>query len=128
MLLQKNCLLVILICGYLLAGCLLAKKNSNTMKLNSVTQTNSSIMVTAPFVMPGLKVFKHPGNTYPITNYGAIQGGNALNTKAIVTAIKECNAKGGGTVLIPNGKWLTGKIHLQSNVNLHLQDSAELIF
>ena len=35
---------------------------------------------------------------------------------------------GGGTVLIPEGTWLTGAIHLKSNVNLHLTEQAVLKF
>jgi len=35
---------------------------------------------------------------------------------------------GGGTVVVPAGKWLTGAIHLQSNINLHLEEGAELSF
>jgi polygalacturonase len=36
--------------------------------------------------------------------------------------------KGGGKVLVPAGKFLTGAIHLESNVELHLADSAVILF
>ena len=63
-----------------------------------------------------------------ITSYGAKADGISLNTTAINAAIADCNKKGGGTVIIPTGFWLTGPIVLKSNVNLHLQKNALLQF
>jgi polygalacturonase len=39
-----------------------------------------------------------------------------------------CSKAGGGKVLVPKGKWLTGAIRMHSNVNLHLDPEAEIIF
>ena len=36
--------------------------------------------------------------------------------------------KGGGKVVVPPGVWKTGRIELKSNVNLHLEEGAELHF
>ncbi|KFF03382.1 glycoside hydrolase family 28 protein [Flavobacterium reichenbachii] len=66
--------------------------------------------------------------TYNINDFGAVADGKTLNTNAFEKAIKECAANGGGKVLVPNGKYLTGPIHLESNVNLHLEDNAEILF
>ncbi|TDW48026.1 polygalacturonase [Flavobacterium sp. 270] len=66
--------------------------------------------------------------TYNINDFGAVADGKTLNTTAFEKAIKECAANGGGKVLVPNGKYLTGPIHLESNVNLHLEDKAEILF
>ena len=124
----KKGLKVILICCWYFTGCNTTKNNRGTEQSQNVLQTGTIIKVKAPFAMPDLKSFTSTKKMYTITNYGAVEGGNIISTEAIATAIKECNSNGGGTVLIPNGKWLTGKIHFKSNVNLHLQDSAELIF
>ena len=35
-------------------------------------------------------------------------------------AISACAAGGGGRVVVPGGEFLTGPIHLKSNVDLHL--------
>jgi polygalacturonase len=43
-------------------------------------------------------------------------------------AIDTCAAKGGGTVEVPDGTFLTGPIRLRSNVNLHLSDGTVVIF
>lgn len=65
---------------------------------------------------------------FNIVNYGAMADGMALNTKSINAAIEDCNKKGGGTVIVPQGLWLTGPIILKSNVNLHLEKNALLQF
>jgi hypothetical protein len=41
-------------------------------------------------------------------------------------AIDVCNANGGGDVVIPEGIFITGTVHLKSNVNLYLQIGAIL--
>ena len=51
-----------------------------------------------------------------------------LNTEAINNAIKAVHDKGGGKVVIPEGLWLTGPIVLQSNVNLHAEKNALIVF
>ena len=87
-----------------------------------------SLQVDAPFPMPVLKIPVFPSRVIKITQYGAVEGGTIKNTKAIEKAILACYDAGGGIVLVPAGKWLTGKVHLKSNINLHLDEGAELIF
>lgn len=65
---------------------------------------------------------------YNINDFGAIADGKTMNTVAFERAIKACSENGGGKVIVPNGKYLTGAIHLESNVNLHLEDKAEILF
>ncbi|GAB2530768.1 glycoside hydrolase family 28 protein [Spirosoma aerophilum] len=67
-------------------------------------------------------------DTLSILSYGAKPDGVTLNTKAINTAIAACSQKGGGVVVVPGGLWMTGPIELKSNVNLHLNKSALLLF
>ncbi|MBS1755181.1 MAG: right-handed parallel beta-helix repeat-containing protein [Bacteroidetes bacterium] len=67
-------------------------------------------------------------DTFNIKNYGAIADGMTLNTTAINNAINDCARQGGGTVLIPNGSFVTGPIILKSNINLHLAKGALVIF
>lgn len=71
---------------------------------------------------------KFKKDTFDITKWGAISDGVTLNTKSINEAITQCNAKGGGVVLVPNGLWLTGPVEMKSNVNLHLEKNATLLF
>jgi DNA sulfur modification protein DndE len=67
-------------------------------------------------------------DTFNIVNYGAVADGLTLNTAAINKTIEECAAKGGGTVLIPKGAYITGPIIMKSNINLHLDKAALVIF
>ncbi len=87
-----------------------------------------TIIIKAPFPMDSVQEFIYPKKDYLITRYGAKSGGEFNNTKAIDKAITACNKKGGGRVVVPSGAWLTGPIHLKSNVNLYLEEGAELIF
>ncbi|PWG79039.1 glycoside hydrolase family 28 protein [Pararcticibacter amylolyticus] len=63
-----------------------------------------------------------------ITDFGAVAGGETKNTEAFRKAIEACNKGGGGRVVVPDGVFLTGAIHLKSNVNLHLSDKATILF
>ncbi|HMD00960.1 MAG TPA: glycosyl hydrolase family 28 protein, partial [Ferruginibacter sp.] len=67
-------------------------------------------------------------DTVNIMNYGAVADGATLNSVAINKAIEACAANGGGTVLIPAGSYVTGPIIMKSNINLHLQRGALVIF
>src|SRR5680860_501600 len=69
-----------------------------------------------------------PNKTYNIKDYGSIADGEAYNTEAFKAAIDSCSKNGGGTVLVPKGKYLTGPIHLKDNVNLHLEKGSEILF
>ncbi len=84
--------------------------------------------INAPFKMPQLKRPEFQDKTFNIRNYGAKDDGKTKNTTAFKNAIEACTAAGGGKVLVPAGKWLTGAIHLKSNVNLHFEEGAELHF
>jgi alpha-L-rhamnosidase len=63
---------------------------------------------------------------YVITDYGAVAGGEVLNTAAIQRAIDTAAAKRGGTVVIPAGVFRSGSIFLKQGVALHLAEGAVL--
>ncbi|MGH9608718.1 MAG: glycoside hydrolase family 28 protein [Bryobacteraceae bacterium] len=69
-----------------------------------------------------------PRRTFDITKFGAVAGGGTKCTAAILKAVQACSAAGGGRVVVPKGRFLTGAIHLESNVNLHLTEEATLLF
>lgn len=71
-------------------------------------------------------VFKNV--TYNILDFGAVADGKTMATASIKKAIETCSKNGGGKVLVPAGKYLTGPIHLENNVNLHIAEGAELLF
>lgn len=47
---------------------------------------------------------------------------------AIQAAVDDCAENGGGTVIVPDGEWRSGSIHLKSNVELHLEDRSVIVF
>ncbi len=78
-----------------------------------------------PAQNPALPVI--PTNTFNVTRYGAVGDGKTMNTNAIQNAIDAASAAGGGIVLIPAGKFLTGPFKLASRINLHLDGGAFIL-
>ncbi len=64
-----------------------------------------------------------PG-VFNVRAFGAAGDGMHLDTAAISAAIKAANAAGGGVVVFPPGKYLSGTFELLSNVSLNLQAGA----
>ena len=64
---------------------------------------------------------------FKISDFGAKSDGSKC-TKAFAAAFAECEKLGGGRVVVPQGKWITGAIHLRSNCELHLCEGAEVVF
>jgi polygalacturonase len=65
--------------------------------------------------------------TFNILDFGAKSSESFINTDPINDAIRQCSSVGGGIVIIPKGKFITGTVHLKSNVNLHLETGSYLI-
>jgi polygalacturonase len=63
-----------------------------------------------------------------VTKYGAVGDSVTDCTNAFAKAIDACHTAKGGRVVVPPGVYLTGAIHLKSNVNLHLMTGALLRF
>jgi alpha-L-rhamnosidase len=82
-------------------------------------------------VFPALIAFSITGataaeNQLSIAAAGAAGDGVTLDTAAIQKAIDQLAAKGGGTLVIPQGEFLSGAIFLKPGVNLHLDKGAVL--
>lgn len=81
-----------------------------------------------PFDMPRIEAPTFPNNSVCLKEFGAIGDGETLNTEAFAKAIAALSEQGGGTLEVPAGIWFTGPIVLQSNINLHLQKGAVILF
>jgi len=68
-----------------------------------------------------------PTAFYNVKDYGATGNGVNLDSKAINKAIDAAASAGGGTVYLPAGNYLSGSIHLKSNISLFLDQGATLI-
>ncbi len=88
-----------------------------------------SVQVKAPFDMPAIQIPDFSKTkAFDIRNFGAVTGDIDKISVAIERAIDKACRAGGGRVIVPQGEWLTKKIHLKSNVNLHLEKGAVLLF
>ncbi|HWZ91122.1 MAG TPA: glycoside hydrolase family 28 protein, partial [Polyangiaceae bacterium] len=81
-----------------------------------------------PFPMPAFARPKFPAAVFDVRDFGAVADGKTKNTAAIRRAIAEAVTAGGGSVLIPKGRFVTGPIVLKSNINLYLAEGAEIVF
>ena len=63
---------------------------------------------------------------FNIVDYGAIKNGPVTSTAAISKAIAACSKAGGGKVIIPAGKFISGTILLKDNITLVLESGAIL--
>lgn len=63
-----------------------------------------------------------------VLDHGVVPDGRTKNTAALHRAIAACKAAGGGTVWFPAGRYLTGSLNLESNLILHLEAGAELLY
>lgn len=73
------------------------------------------------------QIIKKEEKVFNIKDFGAISDGKTINTAAINKAIAACADAGGGTVLIPNGNFVTGTIVLKSNMTLFLEPDSHVI-
>ncbi|MFP3598417.1 glycoside hydrolase family 28 protein [Chryseobacterium sp. SIMBA_029] len=89
---------------------------------------NMDIYKNVEFKMPQVTETSFPAATVNITQYGGIAGGKVKNTEAFKKAIDDLSKKGGGKLIVPRGMWLTGPIVLKSNINLHVEEGAFIIF
>lgn len=80
------------------------------------------------FDMPQVIEPQIANNSVTITDFGAVGDGVVLNTEAFLRAIDAVASRGGGTVVIPRGIWLTGPIILKSNLRLHAEEGALIRF
>ncbi|MFI5131649.1 MAG: glycoside hydrolase family 28 protein [Chitinophagales bacterium] len=108
---------------------------------NSLSRRQWFGKVTVPALaagatMVGLEANASPGGKddklqgariYNVRDHGAKGDGKTLDTSAIQAAIDKCFTEKGGTVVIPNGDFLSGTLELKSNVTLHIVSSGKLL-
>jgi alpha-L-rhamnosidase len=62
----------------------------------------------------------------PITQFGAVGDGRTMNTRSIQAGIDKLAAGGGGTLVVPEGVFVSGAIFLKPGVNLRLEKGGVL--
>ena len=117
---QKSVTVILFVIFLITEGCAQAQVSEN--------QSNFDIYEGLEFDMPRVQEPDIPDYSVNIKDFGAVSGGQVLNSQAFAAAIEEVSQKGGGKVIIPAGIWLTGPIILKSNLELYTEPGALVIF
>ncbi|MFZ4766019.1 MAG: glycosyl hydrolase family 28-related protein, partial [Roseimicrobium sp.] len=83
-------------------------------------------LLTALLLAPLAVLHAAAPDVFNIMTYGAKGDGKTINSSAIQKAIDACHASGGGTVLVPEGVFVTGSVRLKSRVTLKIAKDAIL--
>ena len=95
-------------------------KMSKKLKIALTLLTGLILSVSIPLPANGSSL------RYDITKYGAKGDGKTLNTIYIQKTIDECSKSGGGVVVVPEGKFITGAIYLKQGVDLTVEKGGLL--
>lgn len=124
---------LILFCLKLQVLSIQAQSDMQTVKIPMLQEVGAQVMPATidsikgvPFPMPQLQRPVFPSLTVNLKDRGITP--HQPITQAVNQAINEVNAQGGGTVIVPAGKWKSARITLKSHVNLHLEKGAEIEF
>lgn len=85
-----------------------------------------------PSILARIKPPVIPKRDFDIAKYGAktaaVNDNATDSSSAISAAIAACAKAGGGRIVVPAGRFVTGPIHLQSKMELHVAKGATLAF
>ena len=74
-----------------------------------------------------LQILQVGAKDYPASLFGIHSDGVTLNTRSIQFAIDYIQQQGGGRLVFDVGRYLSGSIHMKSNVTIHLLEGAVLL-
>ena len=84
---------------------------------------NLLLMSTSVFSSPNIPEIE----IFNIKDFGAKGDGLTIDTKAINAAIDACSKNKNAKVIVPLGQYISGSIHLRSNIVIEIQDGAEIL-
>ncbi|MCM1094416.1 MAG: glycoside hydrolase family 28 protein [Lachnospiraceae bacterium] len=97
--------------------------------LNAQAQTDfSGYYKNLPLKLQPVTAPAIPAYTVKISDFGGVNDGVTKNTEAFTKAMTHLAQKGGGHLVVPEGIWYTGPIQFESNVDLHLERGALILF
>ncbi len=114
--------------GLLATGTMLPALAPAPADANPADATSHDGWRQVPAILARIRPPAFPRRCFDITDHGAVGDGVTMNTAAIRAAIKACHRAGGGHVVVPAGRFLTGAIHLRSRVDLQVREGATLAF
>ena len=101
---------------------------TNNSQVSTDIIQKDTIWAKADEIVKDIIIPEFPDKIYNIVDFGAVADGKTNCSDAFKKAILQCSADGGGVVLVPKGEFLTGSLHLESNINLHLEEGAVIKF
>lgn len=81
-----------------------------------------------PIKLKPVKAPVIPDYEVNLKQFGAVNDGVTSNTEAFAKAMRHLAEKKGGRLIVPEGIWYTGPIEFESNVELHLERGALVLF
>lgn len=93
-----------------------------------LSDDDSDIYNGIEFSMEKVKEPVIPEYSVNIRDFGAVPDGQTLNTQVFADVIQKVSDHGGGKVIVPRGMWLTGPIVMKSNIELHVEEGALILF
>ena len=94
-----------------------------------VNKQNSAASLSPASILKNIHAPTFKNNRYHIVSAGAVADGKTSIKPVLDSLITVCSDSGGGTIIIPKGKYyIAGPVVLKSHVNLHLDEGAELTF
>ena len=111
-----------------LAFIFLCALQAETSLAGSPGTNAANAWIQVPGILARIVPPKFPHREFPVTRYGAVGDGVTDCTEAFRKAIDDCSGAGGGEVVVTRGTFLTGAIHLKSNVNLQVDKGATIRF
>lgn len=91
-------------------------------------------VANAPFPVPDFARPSFPRRRFNVADFGAIGDGTTKNTDAFARTVAAAKRAGGGQIIVPPGRWLTGPIQITNDngscdgIDLHVQAGAEIVF
>jgi Endopolygalacturonase len=85
----------------------------------------AAFRLAAQEVVPAAAVI--PDRQVSLTDFGGVSDGVTSNTEAFRKAIAALDKQGGGTLVVPEGVFLTGPIVLKNCIDLHLERGAVIL-
>ena len=83
-------------------------------------------MLVAVWLAIGAAIPASGARRFVITSFGAVGDGKTSNTPAIQSLIDRVAKEGGGTVVVPDGTFLTGALFFKQGVNLFIEKNGTL--
>lgn len=80
------------------------------------------------FEMKEIALPKFPGKLFYVDNFRKSSSNEKDDNNAIQRAVDACSQCGGGAVIVSEGEWLSGPIHLRSNIHLVFEKNAVIRF